>query len=297
MNDIMKDLVKAQRIVMKAARRMPVESIPLEDSIGRIAARSVDSRTVPPPYNWRSPAIDAAVITDLGTKGLGTIEVRIRPRAVVINASGSEVEPLARAVSARLSSWTADHPDVISVADLSEEHIGLYEREETEELIVQIGGEFEPLFNILKDRQYDILFGGVSITPGYETMAAIRDDSLVIRYPGDREATLLCTELFAIQALAAMGLGLEEPPHRIRAELVTKAPVESDENNTRIIPATLRYRHGVPQVRTIDLSADTEADRFGRMSAMIMLPPDSGACDAHSIVNVLRASDDLILYL
>ncbi len=248
--------------------------------------------------------LDAAALSLAAAANHATLPLVRRPLVAVIAtgdelfAPGSEVMPgkiiasNSFGVAAAVRAQGGLVRDLGIVADRREALDAALDEASSADVIVTLGGasvgEHDLVREALLARGMTLDFWKIAMRPGKPLMFARNGDRFVLGLPGNPVSSLVCTQLFLLPLVAALG-GLAYRPDIRDAEL--GAPMAENDQREDYVRATVEARDGrlvaTPFARQDSSMLTTLAAAHG----LIVRPPHARAAASGSIVQVLMLRD------
>jgi molybdopterin molybdotransferase len=225
-----------------------------------------------------------AVLGNLATHGITTLEVHRAPRVAVVT-TGDEVVPAE--VEPEAGQLRDSHTDFLVAAGrglgLSFDSLGiaadsqdaLHERISSgmgsDVLIIGGGvskGAYDWVADTLDRCGCDLLFHGVALQPGKPMLAAIHAGGLVFGLPGNPNSVMVTFALFVRPALRRM-LGYEDGFWAASRDGVLTSGLAGARDRDRFVPARVLAGDGRPRIEPISVRGSHDMQSFARAEALV----------------------------
>lgn len=225
-----------------------------------------------------------AVLSNLATHGITTLEVHRAPRVAVVSTGDEVVPPEVEPAPGQLRD---SHTDFLLAAGrglgLTFDSLGiaadhaeaLYERVsggmDSDVLIIGGGvskGAFDWVEETLRRCECEILFHNVSLQPGKPMLAARHAGGLVFGLPGNPNSVMVTFALFVRPALRRL-LGYQDGFWAAAREGVLTGALPAARDRDRFIPARVRSGDGAPRVDPIAVRGSHDMNSFALAEALV----------------------------
>jgi hypothetical protein len=269
----MKTLSKALNMLANAAKTLTPEPQAIEDAIGKMQ----------PGDELRIPINAASVAAGLMNDSETVDVIRMPVIGLAFMGDDEHVgDSLITSLVAFLVSIGAE-PAVFPAS--MKELPGLADIAADDELdaLVTIGGGSEKIIDLIKEAGGKTIFTSISAEPLQGAAAGKINGKPILSLPDDPGLSLAA----ALTLLEPMATSFYDIPRQveIRAELISDKTFSSDPELSRLIPAELRWKNGVPQVRAV--REDDLLTALQKANGWLLLPPASPSVTLNDIVDFL----------
>jgi molybdopterin biosynthesis enzyme len=293
----MKDIWKAQNLVVRVVTPLGSESIHVDEALGRVLMNEmkIEGKLVLNDLE-NSSSNDLKLISpllqaELKKQLIEKIDVKRKATVIVLVP---EVETFNQRAEEFLRSRLGQLNAVVKIVPAESEIMAqLDSAAENQDAILIIDGDRKELLKAIKSSKADVHFTHLDSQTAGRSFAADYGGKPLLWSSSEFADIVVAVELILAPAVINMQQVCDEPSNRIKAELKAEIPLQEDV--TQFVPGISKLKAGVYQVRPVEGWQENMERALIFANCLIVADPEQFVLDHHSIVDIISLSRGLML--